>query len=443
MIRLKWSSIAWVGLYVFVVIVPLVGGAIHLEHGRGFWLNFSIALGFLSLSMLGAQFVIASRMEFVSSPIGMDVVLAFHRAMAYPATAFALVHPLLLFALDVRYLQLLNVFSSPLRAKFAVLSAVALVALVLLSIFRRRWRIRYKVWQISHWLLALTVLMAAMAHVLLVNYYLKDPWQRLTWQMLTLLFVGLGLWVRVLKPLLRYRRRWRVAQITAHADGTVSLELELVNKASYGPKGFAFKAGQFAWITARNSPFSFSYNPFSISSSALVTDRIGFTIKGHEGFSAEVAHLQLGDVLYVDGPYGGFFLDEEQCAPLVLIGAGVGVTPLVSMLETLADQRSARPCHLWLASKNEDSIVCQAQIERLQKRLSLEVLHVFSSPLHTANRQGARLDPAFILRHLPAQAHAASYFVCGPMALMEMAQQSLLQAGVPAHHIHHERFGIV
>lgn len=443
MIRLKWSSVAWFVLYVFVVSVPLVGGAINLEHGRGFWLNFSIALGFLSLSMLGAQFVIASRMQFVSAPLGMDAALAFHKAMAYPATVFALVHPALLFVMDAKYLQLLNVFTSPLRAKFAVLSVIALVALVLLSLFRRRLRISYKVWQISHWLLALTVLIAAMAHVLLVNYYLKDPWQRLTWQTLTVLFVGLGLWVRVLKPLLRYKRRWRVAQVTPHADGTVSLALELVNKASYGARGFRFKAGQFAWITARNSPFAFSYNPFSISSSAEVTDRIGFTIKGHEGFSAEVAHLQVGDILYVDGPYGGFCLDEDPSAPLVLIAAGVGVTPLVSMLETLADRHSTRACHLWLASKNEESIVCQGQIERLQTRLQLSVTHVFSSPLRGAAGSGARLDPAFILRHLPQAAQAASYFVCGPDALMEMSEQCLLQAGVPAHHIHRERFGIV
>lgn len=443
MIRLKFSSFIWFVLYLFVVSVPLVGGALNLEHGRGFWLNFSIALGFLSLSMLGAQFVIAARMQVVSGPIGMDAALAFHKAMAYPATVFALVHPTVLFVLDTKYLQLLNVFTSPLRAKFALLSCLALIALVLLSIFRRRLRVSYKVWQISHWLLALTVLVAAMTHVLLVNYYLKDPWQRVVWQVLTLLFVGLGLWVRVLKPLLRYKRRWRVLQVTPHADGTVSLELELVNKASYGPRGFQFKAGQFAWITARNSPFAFSYNPFSISSSAELTDRLGFTIKVHEGFSAEVAHMQRGDILYVDGPYGGFFLDREQSAPLVLIAAGVGVTPLVSMLETLADQQSTRPCYLWLANKNEESIVCQSQIERLQARLSLAVTHLFSKPLQTAYRSGARLDQAFILRHLPKTAKPASYFICGPTAMMEMAEQSLLQAGVAAHQIHRERFGIV
>ncbi len=443
MIRLKGSSIVWIVVYVFVVSVPLVGGAINLEHGRGFWLNFSIALGFLSLAMLGAQFVIAARMQFVSGPLGMDTVLAFHKAMAYPATVFALMHPLMLLVMDAKYVQLLNVVTSPLRAKLAVLSAIALVALVLLSIYRQRLHISYKVWQLSHWLLALTVLVAAMGHVLLVNYYLKDPWQRVTWQVLTVLFVGLGLWVRVVKPLLRYRQRWHVAQITPHADGTASLELELVNKASYGAKGFQFKAGQFAWITTKNSPFSFSYNPFSISSSALVTDRIGFTIKGHEGFSAEVAHLQVGNILYVDGPYGGFHLDEEQSAPLVLIGAGVGVTPLVSMLETLADQQSARPCHLWLASKNEDSIVCQAQIQRLQKRLSLAVTHVFSSPLQAMSKPGMRLDAAFILHNLPPQAQAASYFICGPAAMMEMAAQSLLHAGIDSQSIHHERFGIV
>ncbi len=443
MIRLKLSSVGWLLVYVLVVCIPLVGGAVNLAHGRGFGLNFSIALGFLSLSMMGAQFVIAARMQMVSAPLGMDAVLAFHKAMAYPASLFALLHPLLLFALDGKYLELLNVFTSPLRAKFAVLSVLALAALVLLSVFRRRWRISYKVWQMSHWVLALTVLLAAMAHVLLVNYYLHDPWQRLAWQVLTLLFVGLGLWVRVLKPLMRYQRRWRITHITPDAAGTASLVLELVNPASYGKRGFQFKAGQFAWITTRNTPFSFSYNPFSLASSAESPHCIRFAIKQHDGFSAEVPHLQVGDVLYVDGPYGGFYLDDEPTAPLVLIGAGVGVTPLVSMLETLADRQSPRACHLWLANRNEDSIICHAQIQRLQERLPLRVRHVFSNPLVKLAQPVGRLDADFIARHLPSGALAASYYLCGPAALMDMAEQCLLRLRVPGHHIHRERFGVV
>jgi ferredoxin-NADP reductase len=75
--------------------------------------------------------------------------------------------------------------------------------------------------------------------------------------------------------------------------------------------------------------------------------------------------------------------------------------------------------------------------------LPLVVTHAFSKPLHADSGSAARLDAGFIARHLPQHAQAASYFICGPAALMEMAQQSLLSAGVSGHRIHHERFGIV
>ena len=127
MVRWNWRTALWLLLYVVVVVAPLVGGVLNLAHGRGFWLNFSIALGFVSLSMFGAQLVLVSRLAVVAQPLGMDGVLRFHRQMAYVATVFALIHPLILFTIDAKYWPLLNIFTSPLRAKFAVASGDARV----------------------------------------------------------------------------------------------------------------------------------------------------------------------------------------------------------------------------------------------------------------------------------------------------------------------------
>lgn len=422
---------------------PLIGGVFNLEHGRGFWLNFSIAMGFVALSMMGAQFVLVSRMQWVSQPIGMDALLAFHKGMAYVATAFAFAHPTILFIQDDKYWPLLNVFTSPLRAKFAVAATLALILLMVFSIFRQQLRMRYKIWQMLHWLLALVAVVGSFMHALLVNYYLKDPWEQMIWMVLSGVFVALALVVRVVKPVLRFRRRWQVESVQPGVAGTATVVLKLVNLASYGRHGFVFKAGQFAWVTARRSPFALTYNPFSIASSACVQDRIRFTIKAHQGFSAEVADLKVGEWVYVDGPHGTFYLDgdsDSDDAPLVLIGAGVGITPLLSMLETLADQRSLRPCHLWLANKDATSIVCEPQIEALRQLLNLQVVLVFSAP---ADGPKQRLDEDFVRQHLPPDHLQASYFVCGPNALMDMAETLLPALGVPRHQIHTERFGMV
>ena len=437
--------------YLLLVLLPLPLGLVRLDPGRGFWTNFSVALGFVGLAMFGLQFVLAARSRLVAHPLGLDHVLLLHRSLAYLATLFVFAHPIILFVHDSRFLSLLDVVHAPLRAQLAVTSVVALVVLTGLSVGRRQLRIGYEAWQVWHAVLALVVVTAALGHVLLVGYYVREPWEKALWILYSAAFVALGVWVRVVKPLLRRRRRWRVVGVSHHA-GSTTIDLELMDPTTYGPRGFQFEAGQFAWITARRSPFSMTYHPFSFSSSAEVSDRVSFTIKSFERFSREVASLRVGEVVYLDGPHGSFNLrapghgaragDADE-GPLVLVGAGVGVTPLLSMLETLADRGSRRECHLWLANRDQTSIVCSSQLEALQPRLDLTVTHILSSPGPGWAGEHGRLDAAFVARHLPRTPACATYFLCGPPGLMESVESVLVDLGVDAGQVHAERFGMV
>lgn len=439
-IQLKRSTLVWILAYVLVLSAPLIGGVFNLAHGRGFWLNFSVALGFAALSMLGGQFVLVSRMQWLSRPMGMDALMVFHKRMAYVATVFALVHPVILFIKDEKYWPLLNIFTSPLRAKFAVTAVVALLLLIGFSVYRQPLRMSYRLWQLLHWLLALLVVLASFAHVVLVNYYLREHWQQVIWTMLSIVFILLLITVRVIRPWMRYRQKWRVLRVHADTTETTHIVLKLSHPQAYGSSGFQFKAGQFAWLSAWRSPFTLTYNPFSMDSSAWARDTIGFTVRSHSGFSAEVRKLRVGQTVYVDGPHGSFYLDDEETAPLVLMGAGVGVTPLLSMLQTLADQNSKRQCHLWLANKNPFVVVGGQRIDELCYALNLDVIHVFSKP---AFGKAQRLDKHFVVSHLPTSYLHASFYICGPDALMDMAENVLQALGVPAQQVHTERFEMV
>ena len=441
MIPLRFSSCLWILFYLLMATAPLIGGIFNLSHGRGFWTNFSAALGFVALSMFAAQFVLVSRIRAISEPVGMDGVIALHKYLAYAAAAFALVHPAILFTLDKKYWPLLNVFTSPLRAKFAVLATFALLLIIVLSIWRKPLKIRYPVWKATHWFLSILVVVGGLAHAALVNYYLKDPWEQLTWLALSVLFVLLGVWVRIIKPLLHYRRRWRIVDMYEAPTGVTNLTLGLVDPDAYGPAGFRFKPGQFSWIMAGRSPFALTYHPFSLTSSAEQTRQIAFSIKAFDGFSSDIANLRVGDNVYVDGPHGTFFMEDKSDSPIVLIAGGVGVTPLVSMLATLADRGSQRPCHLWLANRDSNQVACGVQIADLEKRLNLVVKHLFSQS--ETGPTGQRLDTTFIKSNLPDRFDEAVYYMCGPTALMDSAQATLIACGVPGHRIHSERFSMV
>jgi predicted ferric reductase len=439
--RSRAAFALWIAVYVVLVVLPLPLGLISLDPGRGFWTNLSVALGFVGLAMFGLQFAMAARSFVVVHPVGMDVVLGFHKQMAYLATLLVFAHPIILFLVDSSFLGLLDVVTSPLRAKFAVASIVLLVVLILLSVFRRRLRIRYEVWQATHAILAVAVVATALAHVLLVGYYVREWWEQALWIAYSAAFVGLGLWVRILKPLVRRRRKWMVEEVEHDVDSVTTVTIRLLDPTSYAPRRFHFDPGQFAWLQARRSPFALSYHPFSISTSAVHPHRIGFSIKAHDGFSREIADLVPGDVVYVDGPFGAFVLPES--GPVVFVGAGVGVTPLLGMLETLADRGDDRECVLWLGNRSETSIPCLERIESLRSRMRLRVVHVLSRPSEEWTGERGHVDAAFVDRQLAAVPRDASFCLCGPDAMMDDVESALAAHGVRHDAIHSERFGMV
>lgn len=470
--RSRAAFAVWVALYTLLVVLPLPLALIRLDPGRGFWVNLSVALGFVGLAMFGLQFVMVARTFAVVHPVGMDLVLGFHRRMAYLATLFVFAHPIILFLFDSTFLGLLDVFTSPLRAKFAVASCVLLLLVIGLSVFRRRLRVRYETWQITHAVLAVAVVVTALLHVLLVGYYVREWWEQLLWIVLSAAFIGLGVWVRLLKPALRQRRPWLVESIQREAGVTTITivprdripdtvqggngEPELhgepgvlgapggqrrLDMASGLWRPFRFEPGQFAWLQARRSAFALTYHPFSISSSAEHPERIRFSIKEHDHFSRDIADLEPGDAMYVDGPFGAFVL--PQTGPLVLIGAGVGVTPLLSMLETLADRGDTRRCELWLGNRDEASVPGRAELDALEHRLDLEVVHVLSRPADGWTGARGRVDAAFVAARLAGVAEGSTFCICGPDAMMDDIEAALAAGGIGRDAIRSERFGMV
>jgi len=216
-----------------------------------------------------------------------------------------------------------------------------------------------------------------------------------------------------------------------------------MDPSSYGSKGFNFRAGQFAWILMFRTPFAITYHPFSFSSSAEQPDRIHFTIKAFGEFTHEVERLEPGEIVYLDGPYGSFSLEDDADAPLVLIGGGVGATPLASMLETLADRGDRRPCVLFLANRDLDSRTCGAQVDALAGRLDLTIVDVLGDPPPGWTGESGFLNRGVLDRHLPDDPQRAEYFVCGPPGLMDAVDAALDDLDIPAAHVHAERFGMV
>jgi predicted ferric reductase len=430
----------WIGLYVFVAVSPLVFAVIGVaQPGRGFATDFSVALGFVGLSMMALQFALIARFETVASPFGMDALIQFHRQIGYVALLFILAHPILLFVSRPEALALLNVATAPTRARCAVGSTVCLLVLVATSVWRRRLRVSYELWQLLHGVLAVLVVVLALAHVGLVRYYVAKPWQQALWVAMTATLVGLLGWVRIVKPLVRYRHPWRVEEVIAERGNAWTLVLK-----PDGHAGFAFEPGQFGWMMVGRSPFALTQHPFSFSSNAEQAGRLSFTIKARGDFTASIAALRPGTRAYVDGPHGVFSPDRNEGPGFVFIAGGVGITPLISMVRTMIAREDTRPCVLFYANRDWDGVTFREELDGLAGgHPNLRVVHVLEKPPEGWTGEKGYIDAAMLKRHLPARYLRYQYFVCGPGPMMDAMDRALVTLGVPAERINTERFDMV
>jgi predicted ferric reductase len=338
------------------------------------------------------------------------------------------------------YLPLLVLTSAPWRARFGVASVGLLLVLVGLSLLRRRLRIPYWAWQLTHGLLAVVVVVLALAHIDGVGYYTEGPVRRGLFDAMGGGLVVIVVWARIVAPLTRLRRPWRVVTVEPERAGSTTVTLEPI-----GHDGFVFKPGQFAWVS--RWPVSISQHPFSFSSpgDGQPGGPVAMTIKALGGWTRRVGSLARGHRIYLDGPHGEFSMDLHQAEGYVFVAGGVGITPLFSMVATMCVRGDVRPAVLVYVNRDWDSVIFRDQLAELALDMpNLRVVHVLRRPPLGWRGERGRLSADLLRRHLPARQYRRfAYFICGPEALMDAAEDALVEIGVPAEQVHSERFAMV
>jgi predicted ferric reductase len=430
----------WISVYVFFILAPLFALlAGPLPPTRDFWTEFSVALGYSGLAMMGLQFGLTARFRCVTDPWGEDVIYHFHRQISLIAVGLVVAHPLILFTIRPELVGLLNSIAAPWRARFAALSTYSLIALVAMALWRAKWNIRYETWHITHIVLAVIAVAAGLLHMVGWSYYLGVPWKRALWISLTIFWIGLLLYVRVVKPLFMLRRPYRVAKVRQERGDTWTLVMQ-----PDGHPGFRFSPGQFGWLTLWGSPFKITGHPFSFSSSAAVVDgRVEMTIRNLGDFTSEIGNVPLGQRVYLDGPYGAFTIDRNPADMHVLIAGGVGITPMMSMIRTLADRGDNRPVILLYGSRDWESITFREELDTFRARLNLTIVHVLANPPVGWTGEQGFISAEMFKRHLPPLYSAHEYFICGPDLMMDAIENALGELDVPLAKYHSERYSFV
>ena len=208
---------------------------------------------------------------------------------------------------------------------------------------------------------------------------------------------------------------------------------------------FSYLPGQFLTVTVPidGKPVRRSY---TIASSPTQHDYAEITVKREEeGAVSSFLHnrVQQGDLLESSGPAGSFIFSGRECKCILLIGGGVGITPLMSVIRYLTDRSWPGDIYLLYGVHSPQDFIFREELDYLQRRHpNLRVVVTMSHPEGT-DRQGptGRISKEWIAQSVP---DLASRYVhlCGPVPLMEAVKKALTELGVPKERIKTEAFGL-
>jgi ferredoxin-NADP reductase len=153
--------------------------------------------------------------------------------------------------------------------------------------------------------------------------------------------------------------------------------------------------------------------------------------------------LRPGDELELRGPIGGpFTWAAAQGGPLLLVGGGSGLVPLMAMLRHRGARAADVEAHVLVSTRSEDDALYRDELEQLAPRAGLHVAWTFTrTPPPGWGGYARRVDAAMLAEVGPAPDARPLIFVCGPTPFVEAVADLLVDGGHDPRTIHAERFG--
>ena len=205
------------------------------------------------------------------------------------------------------------------------------------------------------------------------------------------------------------------------------------------PQDFAYKAGQFLFITIKSGKGELSKH-FSISSSPTEKDHIEFTKKFTDSeFSIALKQLKPGDWARIDAPYGSFTFEGEY-PKIGMLAGGIGVTPLISMCKYCTDTTSKAKITLLYGCRTEKDTAFKKELETMQSQSSnLKVIFILSEP--DADWKGATgfINADTVRREIPDYKETV-FYTCGPPPMVEFMEKIVESLGLPKTQLRKEYF---
>jgi predicted ferric reductase len=415
------------GAFVLVAILPPLLWA-GTKRGEPLLYMIGKKAALLAFGLVILQVVLAGRLRLADRALGLCAIMRVHRALGVVAFILLSAHPALL----------LLATRGDIPWGWPVALGASALAILLFGIFAalffRLLRIDYNRWRVIHKAMILVVILGYLHSRAIGDDLLASRGLRVWWSVLAAVSIGVFVWRHLLVR--RFRRpRFRVASVAAEARETWTIKL-----VAEDDRPFGYRPGQFMFLTLLRYGRPSEEHAFTISSSPTQVGFITATIKECGDYTRTIGLTRAGDLARVEGPFGRFSLAFHAVDRFLFIGAGVGCTPLVSMIRYLRDTRDTRPLLFLCANRTEADILFREELEQLPS--GSRVVHILSRPGAAWQGPGGYLDEARLREFAGASLVGADAFLCGPPAFMTELRASLRRLGLSRTHIHFERFAI-
>jgi ferredoxin-NADP reductase len=387
--------------------------------------------GLLAAYAMVVVVVLVARFAPLERAIGQDRLVRWHRRLG-PWPLYLLVAHASLITVGYAHAAkdgVLHQFGQLLWTYPGILAATVggalLIAAGVTSYRLARRRMAYETWWAVHLYTYLALLVSFSHQVGTGASFVGHPLARAYWTALWLGTLALVLVSRVGLPVWRsLRHRLTVAAVTHESSDTFSVLLR-----GRRLDRLPIAGGQFLHWRFLRPGLWWQAHPYSLSA-APSGRHLRITVKTLGDHSAALARLRPGTAVAIEGPYGVFTADARHGDRVLLVGAGVGITPVRALLEELPED--ADVVVILRGSTHEDLVLRDEIADHVAQRGGRLVELV-------GPREHVRLDATALSALVPDVARRDVY-LCGPEPFQDALLAAAREAGVPESHLHHESF---
>jgi predicted ferric reductase len=310
---------------------------------------------------------------------------------------------------------------------FALAGFMLMVLAGVTSYKKARAKMSYETWWMVHVLTYAAVAASFMHQIANGSMFVGHPLNRAYWIGLYVAMAAAIIYWRFWVPLFRSLKvNLKVQKIVIEGPGVVSVIMKGRNLEQLAAQGGQF----FGWRFLARGHALMSH-PYSLSA-APTKNHVRITVKDLGDHSRSLAMLKPGTRVFVEGPYGAFTAGRSTMPHVVLVGGGVGITPIRALMDEF--NGGAQIDVIFRASREED-LVLKAEMDYLANNSdgSMRIHYLVGS------RTKHPMD-AHSLKALVPQFADSDIYICGPEPLVSAVRKAAEDLGVPKNRFHDEAF---